>query len=255
MKTNYSLLIASLIVVIFIVCVGFNSEGYLNYGANRYAPNYNSELKNTTEARMLTQSYVAQQMKDKEYSLDSVSLNGKTLGYIRIRPRTTDIMIHLRVPNRGDYKFLMSPTWMSNQEIENTGVDKELKTDKEDIHLEKEAFSRTESMACSTAPSNSNGGQSGFYPHAAGYSMRTTLHSNTSIPSASHQELLTSSINIEGPSLALEGFDFARGGQGVMMITTASDGKLHLYSTILSKILLDIERKKMPHYHFILNEI
>jgi hypothetical protein len=51
----------------------------------------------------------------------------------------------------------------------------------------------------------------------------------------------------------LEGYDH-RGGEGGMFISI-EDGKLHMRSNLLGKVIMDIERKKSPHSHFILTEV
>jgi len=257
---NNQIIIALLIVAVLLVLyIDQNSEGYHPWGLNRYSRDRSGDAAaNPHATKMLQESVIVNHVCKKEYALNSVSLNGKTLGYIRIRPRVADVMVHLRVPNRGDYQFILEPVWATNQHTKESSPDCEDVKDADDIHMEKEAFSSAETaedmIPGTTVATNAHGGQRGWYPHAAGYSMRTSLHSNTSIASASHQELLSDDIRIEGPSIHLEGYD-KKGGQGVMLITLAADGKLHLHSTILNNVLLDIERKKMPHYHFVLEEI
>lgn len=210
-------------------------------------------------------------MVGKEYSLDSVDLGGKTLGYIRVSPRPYDVIIHVRVPGRRDYDFIMNvidataPEIIDSNDIDDGSARKSIydapdfttvNADIEaDSHIEKEAFAGAESSDSEpfTVGTHRKGG--GFYPHAARYSMSNVgYRTMSSIPSAMHQELPDANVSVDGPAVLLSGYDY-KGGEGTMLITLEKDKKIHLRSNILAKILLDIERKKMPHYHYTLTSL
>jgi hypothetical protein len=188
-----------------------------------------------------SKSIIARKIAKKEYSLDSVDLGGKTLGYVRVRFEGDAAQIHVRVPNVADYTFAMNVIGYNNVDGGDGGDGVGVSVADTDTHIEKEAFLSTHGTASGS-----------FYPHTARYSGRG-YKTISSIPSALHHELGCDRVNLNSTHLMLEGYDH-RGGEGGMFISI-EDGKLHMRSNLLGKVIMDIERKKSPHSHFILTEV
>jgi hypothetical protein len=229
-------LIVALIILVVVIVIK-----YLTAPAGDH---YRETASTPQQQHKSSKSIIARKIAKKEYSLDSVDLGGKTLGYVRVRFEGDNAQIHVRVPNVADYTFAMNvigynnvggdDVGVSGNRVADTGVDT-------DTHIEKEAFLSTHGTASGS-----------FYPHTARYTGRG-YKTISSIPSALHHELGCDRVNLNSTHLMLEGYDH-RGGEGGMFISI-EDGKLHMRSNLLGKVIMDIERKKSPHSHFILTEV